>query len=97
MSETQPDTKLPEPVFPDVDVSKRYDVYCSEGYQRLVVYRDVRFKSVQKLLSVQKFDFLSIFIELEQADGKSFFIPKQGLAKFCEHGIEPVFEVIATK
>jgi hypothetical protein len=97
MSESCPDTKSLEATLPQIDTSKRYDVYCAEGWQRLVVYRNVRFKSIQRLLSAQKFDVLADFVELEQVDGKSFFITKQGLTRFCEHGVEPTVEVITVR
>ena len=83
--------------MPQVDTSKRYDVYCAEMGQRIVVYRNVQFKSIQRLISTQKFGVMSDFYELVQADGQSIFIMMHSVVKFCEHGIEPIIEVVATK
>ena len=83
--------------MPQIDTSKRFDVYCHEMGQRLIVYRNARFKSIQRLLSAQKFDVMSDFYELELASGQSIFITKQSLTKFCEHGVEPVAEIVAPK
>jgi len=82
---------MPEnPEIPDpgssVDLTKRYDVYCSRPNQQTVVYRNVLFKGARQLFSTNKFDVLSHFLELELPDGQSFFITRHGITAFCEHG-----------
>ena len=94
---TPPDPKSAETPLPQVDTSKRYDVYCAEMGQRIVVYRDVRFKSIQRLLSTQKFAAMSDFYELTLASGQSVFVTTHSIIKFCEHGVEPVAEIVASK
>lgn len=89
--------KSPETALPQVDTSKRYDVYCAEMGLRIVVYRNVRFKGTQRLLSAQRFDVMADFIELEQASGQAVFISKHSLIKFCEHSVEPILEVVTPK
>ena len=90
-------TKEVEKVQPldleNVDLSKRYDVYCSEGNQ-LVVYRNVSFKRVKKLLTRSEYGIFYQFLELEQADGNSVFIARTSMVKFCEHGITPDSEKV---
>ena len=94
---TPPDQKPSEPSVPPVDTSKRFDVYCHELGQRIVVYRNARFKGIQRLLSSQKFDVMSDFYELELASGQSIFISRMSVRMFCEHGVEPGEQVIVSK
>jgi hypothetical protein len=94
---TPPDPKSAEVSVPPVDTSKRFDVYCREVGERTIVYRNARFKGVQRLLSTQKFDVMSDFYDLELAGGQSIFISRMSVFKFCEHGVEPVAEVVAQK
>jgi len=97
MTPTPPDPKSAETPLPQVDTSKRYDVYCAEMGQRIVVYRNVQFKSIQRLISTQKFGVMSDFYELVQANGQSVFVTMHAVIKFCEHGVEPVLELVASK
>ena len=60
-----------------VDITKRYDVYCRDGDQ-IAVYRNVLFKGFGQLL------------ELEQSDGSPIFVPRGSLVKFCEPGTSPI-------
>ncbi len=68
-----------------VDTSKRYDVYCAERGQELLVYRDIRFKAVKRLLPGRITDSLSEFIALEFAEGRTVFVARATVVKFCEH------------
>jgi len=67
-----------------IDVSKRYDVYCSEGGEE-VVYRNALFRSTKKFLPRRERDVSAEFMEIEQADGKTIFIARGSITKFCEH------------
>jgi hypothetical protein len=78
--EQKPKTQ-PEPI----DVSKRYDVYCNEQ-SGFAVYRNVRFKELRSLFRKGDFDFAYDYIEIEEANGHTFFIPRSSIVKFCEHG-----------
>jgi hypothetical protein len=80
-----------------IDTSKRYDVYCIERNQEVVVYRNARFKGVKKLYQVRQYDFMSEFMELEQADGQTIFLSRNLVIKFCEHGVIPKAETISSK
>jgi ATP-dependent Clp protease ATP-binding subunit ClpA len=70
-----------------VDVTKRYDVYCEERGQE-VVYRNVLFKGVKKLLHKEKYNQYDIFyefVEIEQPNGQTLFIARASIKKFHEH------------
>jgi len=79
-----------------VDVTKRYDVYCSQhATAGSVVYRNVRFVRARSLLGAGgHMDVLSQVIELEQANGQTVFIGRHGILRFCEHGTELLMEII---
>ena len=72
-----------------VDTSKRYDVYCTEQTQEVVVYRNALFKGAKSLLPKNQDDSLSEFLEIEQADGQTIFIARYSVIKFCEAGVTP--------
>lgn len=68
-----------------IDITRRYDVYCSEGDQE-IVYRNVLFKGIKTLFKDREFDPFADYMELEQADGQIIFISRAAIRKFCEHG-----------
>jgi ATP-dependent Clp protease ATP-binding subunit ClpA len=72
-----------------VDTSKRYDVYCTEQTQQVVVYRNALFKEAKSLFPKHGDDSLSEFVELEQADGQTIFLARYSIIKFCEPGVTP--------
>lgn len=72
-----------------IDSSKRYDVYCLEGGQEVVVYCNALLKGTKFLFRKNYWDTLSQFVELEQADGKTVFLALSSIIKFCEHGVTP--------
>jgi hypothetical protein len=77
-----------------IDTAKRYDIYCSERYQRTVVYRNVLFKAKRGLFKTGDFDVLSEFYEIELPNGQIAFICRSSVFKFCEHGVGPTGEII---
>ena len=79
---------------PSIDTSKRYDVYCTERNQQVVVYRNALFKGRRKLLSARQHDFGSDFLELELSNGQTVYLSLHSLIKFCVHGAEIVGEII---
>jgi len=77
-----------------VDISKRYDVYCNDGSERTIVYRNARFKGSKHLFQRSQHDTLSTFVELEQADGQIVFVARRAIIRFCEPGVNPAFDNI---
>ena len=80
-----------------IDTSKRYDVYCTERNQEVVVYRNALFKGIRKLFSGNQYDTMSEFLELVQANGETIFLSRFSVVKFCEHGTTPGGEIISGK
>ena len=81
-----------------IDTNKRYDVYCTERNQEVVVYRNALFKGIRKLFEGRhQFDFMAEFMELEQADGQTVFLGRSSIIKFCEHGATPSSETVSGK
>ena len=79
-----------------IDLSKRYDVYCSERLEDVVVYRNALFKGMRRLFREDR-DSLADFYELEQADGQQVFVAKYSVIKFCEPGVTPSVENVPGK
>jgi ATP-dependent Clp protease ATP-binding subunit ClpA len=79
----------PKPQREAIDTSKRYDVYCTERSDEVVVYRNALFKGRKGLFSGSQYDMLSDFFELEQADGQTVFVTRRSVIKFCEPGTTP--------
>ena len=95
MTPTPPDQ---QPPIPQVDTTKRYDIYCHEAGHRIVVYRNARFVAARKLFSsAQKFDLMADFYEIELATGKTIFVMRHSVMTFCEPGVDPGAEVISSR
>ena len=91
-------SKPPDPDSGKIDTTKRYDVYCIEHGLRTVVHRNVLFKGPRTLFGRgDHFDVVNQFLELEQPDGRTLFISRHGLLRFCEPGAEPGIEVVTSK
>lgn len=87
---------LPEPQS-QIDVRKRYDIYCTELYRGVVVFRNALFKGASSLLPgsdprgrIVHHDF----VELEQANGQTVYLSRSSIFRFCEPGIVVQAEVI---
>jgi len=81
-----PQTKASPSPRPDVvDTSKRYDVYCSPRNQETVIYRNALWKASKRLFPADPHHILYDFVELEQEDGRTIFIARSSIIKFCEH------------
>jgi len=92
-----PGPKPPDP-GPQVDTSKRYDVYCIEPNREVIVYRKALFKGAVALLpNVGGRIYHHDFVELEQANGQSIFIPRSSIIRFCVPGTALVGEVVDSK
>jgi hypothetical protein len=95
--QSRPNVIPPEPE-PQIDVSKRYDIYCFEAAQKMVVYRNALFKSVGSLLTPPgNRPGFPQFVEVEQANGQSVFISRSSVFRFCAPGTELVAEPVAPK
>jgi hypothetical protein len=88
------ETEKPKPPRDAIDTGKHYDVYCSEGNKGIVVYRSALFKGRKKLFPVDRDALFSEFLELEQADGQTLFVPGTSVIKFCEPGVKPGAEPV---
>jgi hypothetical protein len=83
---------------PQIDTSRRFDIYCVEPHQGMVVYRNARFKGAGSLLpSPGTRGGFSQFVELEQANGQSIFVSRGSIARFCEPGVQPEAEPLPAK
>lgn len=89
--EQQQDQATPSlrPQCEPLDTRKRYDVYCSERNQDIVVYRNATFKGVRKLFQEVWRTTHAEFFELEQANGQTIFVACYSVIKFCEPGVRP--------
>jgi len=87
----------PPPPGEAVDLSKRYDVYCTDYSLGVMVYRNIRIKGIKHLFPKSQYDALSGFVELEQGDGQTIFVSRSSIIKFCEHGITPGPESVSGK
>jgi len=81
---------------PQVDTGKRYDVYCIEPSRQNVVYRNARFKGAVALLphAGGRMHYPD-YVELEQANGQSIFIPRSSIFRFCEPGTAVIAEAVS--
>jgi len=93
--ETPQHTQSPKPQPEPVDTSKRYDVYCTERSEEVVVYRNALFKGTKYLFPKAQHGILSEVLELEQANGQTIFIARGSVIKFCEHGATPGGETVS--
>ena len=87
----------PSPQGETVDLSKRYDIYCTDYSLGVTVHRNVRIKGIKHLFPKSQYDALSGFVELEQGDGQTIFVSRSSIFRFCEHGVTPGPESAAGK
>ena len=85
----------PQPQGETVDLSKRYDIYCTDYSLGVTVHSNVRIKGVKHLFPKSQYDALSGFVELEQGDGGTIFLGRHSIIKFCEHGATPDSESVS--
>jgi len=76
-----------------IDTSRSYDIYCEEA-RRIVAYRNARFKRRRELWRTHEVDRYGQFLELELASGKTLFIRRHSVLKFCEPGADAGPEVV---
>ena len=80
-----------------INTGKRYDVYCIDKDKAEVVYRNVLFKGRRRLSSTEQTVTMGEFLELEQSNGQTVYVPLHLLRKFCEHGTEITGENLPPK
>jgi len=81
---------------PEIDSTKRYDIYVSEP-QRQIVYRNVLLKAAMHLLGTDVADRAPRFVQLEQSNGQSVYVPRGAIVKVCEHGVVLTHEDVVVK
>jgi hypothetical protein len=82
------------PPFLAVDISKRYDIYCTiQGEDRL--YEDV------KVVAIRTFEpkspikgLVGGYLEVESTDGARMLLPGIRMYLICEHGVQPRYKVL---
>ncbi len=88
----------PPPPQPEIDTSKRYDVYCFEPNRGTVLYRNALLKVGGVLLPAPGGrTFYPDYVELEQENSQSVFISRQSIVRFCLPGTALVGELIPSK
>jgi len=92
-----PSKAVPQSPNEPVDISKRYDVHCTDWSQGVTIYRNVRFKGVKHLFPKSQYDVLSGYAELEQENGQSVFVSRGSIVRFTEAGVTPGSEGSAGK
>jgi ATP-dependent Clp protease ATP-binding subunit ClpA len=73
---------LPQPV----DTTARYDVFCREQPDKVVVYRNVLFKSVRSFFPRPDAPTDWDYAELEEVDGQCVFVAKSTIVRFSPQG-----------
>ena len=84
------DPQQPTPDAKAIDTGKRYDVYCSQWQNRIILFRKLLFARVARLHGRPFPDYT----ELEQADGQRVFVSSTSIIMFCEAGGTPSFEKV---
>jgi hypothetical protein len=91
------ESQQPEPGAPQIDISKRYDVYYCERDLYVVVYRNALFKGVRSLFRSSEYDTWSEYLELEQTNGQTVFLHRPGVVGFCAPGTQLTGELVRRK
>ncbi len=95
MTQNLQDPEQPSSESGIVDTVRRYDIYCSERSQQIVVYRNARFKSRKRLLSTPPHGLGTDFLELEMADGQNVYVSAFSVVRFCESGASVSGELVS--
>jgi hypothetical protein len=82
------------PVSP-IDLSKRYDLYCSTPSEDRL-YEDVRLVGIRTFERKTEFSsgLIGGYIEIEARDGARMLIPHLRMYMICEHGAQPTYKVL---
>jgi hypothetical protein len=69
-----------------INIEQRYDIYCRDGGQKIVLYRNALFKGKKNLFKTQRFDAFGEFLEIEQGNGQIAYISRTTIVRFCAVG-----------
>jgi len=80
--------------FGIIDLSKRYDLYCSTPESR--VYEDFRILGIRAFEEKGKFQSVSVgaYVEIEARDGTRILVSRFSVQMLCEHGSQPKYRVL---
>jgi hypothetical protein len=81
---TSTKTTSPHHRIGTVDITRRFDIYCTDRGEEVTVYRNARFKSVQQLFQRSSADTHSSFFEIELEAGQTVFVPQSSVIRFEE-------------
>ena len=79
---------------PQIDVDKEYDVYCRSYRDEFVVHRKVKFKGKRSLPGQGGFAIADSYHVIERKDGSQLYLTTFQILLFCEHGVDPGFEIL---
>jgi hypothetical protein len=79
---------------PQIDVEKKYDLYCHNYPGTGIVYRKIKFKG-QRSLPGEGGHLGNCYCVVEQEDGSELFLNTFQIFLFCEHGVKPCFAAIS--
>jgi hypothetical protein len=90
----------PDGVIPitAVDLSKRYDLYCTTlGEDRL--YEDVRILGIRTFERMRQYSsgLIGGYLEIETRDGTRMMISHHQLRTICEHGVQPKYKILKAR
>jgi hypothetical protein len=91
--------KNPNPPAPsEIDIARRFDVYCGEySHAPVVVYRNARFVGIRTLFKRSDYDVFGEFMEMELANGQTAFLSRRTVLAFCEPGTDFMPEAVQPK
>ena len=69
-----------------INIEKRYDIYCRDGGQKIILYRNALFKGKKTLFKTRKFDSFGEFLEIGQGNGQTAWLSRTSVVKFCAVG-----------
>jgi len=79
-----------------VDLSKRYDLYCSMPDNEDRLYEDMRIIGIRTFQQKTQFSsgLIGGYLEIEARDGTRVMITHHFVRMFCEHGTKPIYKVL---
>jgi hypothetical protein len=96
LQQVMPNQFDPPPVE-EVDLDKKYDIYVTEPFTGLIVYRSASLRETKSLARTARYDCAAEFIEILQSNGDSVFIRRNAIVKFCEPGAKLISEKISSQ
>ena len=82
-----------------IDLSKRYDLYCSTPTEDRL-YEDVRIIAI-RTFEPKKHEYgtalLGGYLQIEGRNGAAVMIPHLRIYMICEHGAQPTYKVLRVR